>query len=264
MSASIIPASSQDAPEPVVTLVTALASALDIPDAEYRQIYARVAAGRSLRNIELALRSGVSYGWWAKYATGDKDLDRDRKNELRRWSRENGGPALPDLPPTPAEAVAANVHPDAVVYRVGVDQASRVVLVGADVPAIGLRINGNCTVASAAPPPILPETVGADQGRDAPVPTCNTRYRVRGTKSLSVSRSTWKRASAARQASGLTWDAYVARAELVDELVAALVAVDSWLEPDPDALSSPETWGEMERLAVTVRNALDAVRESKP
>lgn len=244
--------------QPAVTLVTALASAVDIPDAEYRQIYARVAAGRSLRNIELALRSGVSYGWWAKYgASENAKLDRERKNELRRWARENGGPDLPDLPPTPVEAVAANVHPDAVVYRVGVDQASRVVLVGADVPAVGLRINGNCTIADAAPALAAGGVAGSDQ--NAPVAACNERYRVRSTKSLSVSRSTWERASAGRLARGLTWDAYVARAELVDDLVAALVAVDGWLEPDENALSDPASWGEMERLTVMVRNALDAI-----
>lgn len=243
---------------PAVTTVTALSQAVDLSEAEYRQIYARVAAGRSLRNIELALRSGVSYGWWAKYASGDKDLDRERKNELRRWSRENGGPDLPDLPPTPAEAVAANVHPDAVVYRVGMDQASRVVLVGADVPVVGLRINGNCTLTDPRPALADGRVAGADQ--DALAAACNGRYRVRDTKSLSVRRSTWERASAARQASGLTWDAYVARAERVDDLLAALEAVDGWLEPDPDALTNPETWGEMERLVVRVRNALDAVR----
>lgn len=242
--------------QPAVTLVTALASALDIPDAEYRKIFDRVAAGRSLRNIELALKSGVSYGWWAKYAADvDKALDRERKNELRRWARENGGPDLPDLPPSVGEAVAANVHPDAAVYRVGADRASRIVLVGSDVTAVGLRINGNCAVIN-QPPAALPV--------NAPQAGCNGRYRARSTKSLSVSRSTWERASAGRQARGLTWDAYVARAELVDDLVAALAAVDGWLEPDPDALSNPETWGEMERLAVMVRNALDAVRESEP
>lgn len=158
---------------PAVTTVTALSQAVDLSEAEYRQIYARVAAGRSLRNIELALRSGVSYGWWAKYATGDKDLDRDRKNELRRWSRENGGPALPDLPPTPAEAVAANTHPDAVVYRVGTDQASRVVLVGSDVTAVQLRVNGNCAVVDA---PALAANSATAPAQDAAEPACNARY----------------------------------------------------------------------------------------
>ena len=108
-----------DPTTPAVSLVTALAETGDLSADEYRQIYDRVAAGRSLRNIELALHSAVTYGWWAAYANGAKGLDRDRKNELRRWARANGGPDLPDLPPTPVEAVAAHVHPDAAVYRIG-------------------------------------------------------------------------------------------------------------------------------------------------
>ena len=158
-----------------------------------------MAAGRSLRNIELALRSGVSYGWWAKYATGDKDLDRDRKNELRRWARENGGPPLPDLPPTPAEAVAANTHPDAVVYRVGAGIASRVVLVGADVSAIQLRINGNCAITDAAPA----------LANNAPVAPCNGRYSRKPTKAIRICPETWERLSAARKAAGQTWDEFL-------------------------------------------------------
>ena len=139
----------QDAARPAVALVTALAEAGDLSADEYWEIFGRVAAGRSLRNIELALRSVVTFGWWAKYAAGEKVLDRARKNELRAWARTNGGPVLPELPPTPVEAVAAHVHPDAAVYRIGEQIASRVVLVGADVPAVNLRLNGNCTVVEA-------------------------------------------------------------------------------------------------------------------
>ena len=187
--------------QPAVTLVTALASALDIPDAEYRQIYARVAAAsRSLRNIELALKSGVSYGWWSKYAANaDKVLDRERKNELRRWARENGGPDLPDLPPSVGEAVAANVHRDAAVYRVGTATASRVVLVGSDVPAIQLRINGNCAVTDAAPA----------LANNAPVAPCNGRYSRKPTKAIRICPETWERLSAARKAAGQTWDEFL-------------------------------------------------------
>lgn len=156
----------QETPHPAVSLVTALAETGDLSADEYRKIYERVAAGRSLRNVELALRSGVTFGWWAKYAAWEKHLDRERKNELRAWARTNGGPDLPDLPPTPVEAVAAHVHPDAAVYRIGEDIASRVVLVGADVPAVNLRLNGNCTVVEA---PAL-----ADSGS---VAACTGRYR---------------------------------------------------------------------------------------
>ena len=136
-----------DPVQPAVTLVTAFSKTADLSDTEYRQIYDQVATGRSLRNIELALRSAVSFAWWGQYASGTKALDLDRKNELRVWA------GLPELPPTPAAAVAAAAHPDAAVYRVGFEIASRVVLIGADVPAVNLRINGNCTVIDAPPPP---------------------------------------------------------------------------------------------------------------
>jgi hypothetical protein len=135
MSTDIIPA--LDPEQPGITLLTALAEASDLSDAEYRAIYDRLAdEKRSLRNIATALRSGVSHGWWAKYANGEAALDQARKAELRRWA------GLPELPPTVAEAVADAVHPDAAVYRIGERIASRVLLIGADVPAVALRVNG--------------------------------------------------------------------------------------------------------------------------
>lgn len=135
----------QDPTTPAVALVTALAEAGDLSRDEYREIYDRVADGRSLRNIELALRSGVTFGWWAKYAAGEKHLDRERKNELRAWA------GLPELPPSVGEAVAAGAHPDAAVYQVGLAIASRVILVGADVEAVNLRINGNVGIGGDSP-----------------------------------------------------------------------------------------------------------------
>lgn len=186
---------------PAVTLVTALAQTTDLSDAEYRQIYARVAAGRSLRNVELALRSGVTFGWWAAYAEGKKLISRERKNELRRWARANGGPELPDLPPTPAEAVGGRVHADAAVYHVGEEIASRVVLIGADVPTVQLRINGNCAVADA------PLTLG--EGQKASQAACNSRYTRKPTKAIRISPETWNRLSAARLRSGQSWDAFL-------------------------------------------------------
>jgi hypothetical protein len=125
---------------PAVSLLTALAATTDLSDADYRAIYDRVATGRSLRNIELALRSSVSFAWWGRYAAGTAKLDRDRKNELLAWA------GLVPLPPTPAEVVAEQAHPDAAVYLVGAAPASRVVLIGAAVPAVSLRINGNCAL----------------------------------------------------------------------------------------------------------------------
>jgi hypothetical protein len=201
--AALIPL--HDPAQPAVTLITALTATGDLSADEYRAIYDQVAAGRSLRNIELALQSAVTYGWWASYAKGDKRLDRDRKNELRRWSRANGGPDLPDLPPTPVEAVAAHVHPDAAVYYVGTTVgeqiASRVILVGIDVPTANLRINGAVTVTSDALTP------------QSHQPTCNSRYTHKPRASIHLSHDTWNRLNAARLRAGLTWDAFLARLE---------------------------------------------------
>lgn len=188
--------------QPSVTLVTALAATQDISDDEYRNIYARVAAGRSLRNIELALRSAVSYGWWAKYAAGERTLDRDRKNELRRWARENGGPDLPDLPPSPVEAVAQLAHPDAAVWHIGQMVASRIICVGADVGQADLRINGACKLLSSAP------------ALQSPARRCTARYRRKKTKAIRISPETFERLNSARKQAGLTWDEFLSRSKL--------------------------------------------------
>lgn len=142
MTTEIMPA--PEPGQPSITLLTALAEASDLSDAEYRAIYQRVAAGRSLRQIAQALESAVSHTWWSRYSNGDVALDRARKDELRRWT------GLPDLPPAVAEAVADAVHPDAAVYRIGAQIASRVLLIGADVPAIDLRVNGTPALLAAA------------------------------------------------------------------------------------------------------------------
>lgn len=191
---SLIPA--HDPTQPAVTLVTALAETADLSANEYRQIYDRVADGRSLRNIALALRSAVSFAWWGQYAVGEKSLDLDRKNELRVWA------GLPPLPPTPAAAVAAAAHPDAAVYRVGAEIASRVVLIGSDVPAVNLRVNGNCTVISPEllALPYTPHVTGVTGGRQRSP-----------RKSIHLSPDTWNRLNSRRVELGISWDELLSR-----------------------------------------------------
>lgn len=178
-------------PIPPVTLVTALAQINGLSDAEYRALYQRVAAGRSLRELATALRTAVSHTWWGNYARGDKQLDRARKNELRAWA------GLPELPPSVVEAVAAGAHADAAVYRVGVDIANRVVLVGADVPALDLRVNGSVSVAA------LPQ--------NARVTAVTAPRKRQNTKGIHLSPNVFERLNTARRAAGCSWDEYLTR-----------------------------------------------------
>lgn len=123
-----------------VTLVTTCAqSADDLTDADYRDIYDELRVKCSLDTFVVTIGSAVSKAWWSKYERGEATLTRSRRAELR------AAVGLPPLPPAVADALA-NVDPDASVYQVGGQRASRVVLVGADVSAVNLRLNGACTV----------------------------------------------------------------------------------------------------------------------
>jgi len=190
----------QGARQTAVSLVTALAETGDLSADEYRAIYDRVATGRSLRNVELALRSSVSFGWWAKYAAGQKVLDRERKNELRAWA------GLPQLPPSVGEAVAEHVHPDAAVYLVGDQPASRVVLVGADVSDIDLHVNSHVATITAWSPAPGSREVG-----------CNGRYMRRPGGTIHLTRGTWERLNATRLRAGQTWEEFLAVLERDEE-----------------------------------------------
>lgn len=154
MNTDIIPAPTS---QPAVTLVTALAAALDLTDAEYRKLYDTLREGRSLRAFATAIGTQVSHSWWAKYEHGDADLDRARKNELLVASD------LPTLPRAVSEIVT-ELHPDAAVYRVGDGIGTRCIIVGQDAPpAIDLHLNGTLTAVTA---PAL----------DTPHGQCHARY----------------------------------------------------------------------------------------
>lgn len=177
---------------PRVTLVTALAEAFDLSDAEYRRIYHELRQGRSLRAFATAISSGVSFAWWGKYEADDAaTLDRARKNELRRAT------GLAELPLSVQEATAA-VHPDAAVYRVAGSrgqeadgQVNRVILVEAGVGNLDMRLNGSLHVAVA-------------QSGHVTAITPAKRPDVR--KSVHLSPEAFAEANAARLAAGLSWD----------------------------------------------------------
>lgn len=174
---------------PRVTLVTANAASADqLTDADYRDIYDELREKASLDKFVTAIGSTVSKAWWSKYERGEAHLDRKRKAELRR------AVGLPDLPRAVTE-VAATINPDARVWQVGVAQPDRVVLVGSDVTApLDLRMNGNLEL-DPAPGSLVTSVTGA--------------RRNRSYKSLSVSVATYQRLAEARVARNLTWDEYL-------------------------------------------------------
>lgn len=222
-----------------VTIVTAgAASADDLTDSDYRDIYEELRSRCALRQFADAIHSGVSFAWWSKYERREATLNHDRRAELR------AAVGLPPLPPTIA-SVAATIDPDATVYRVGEGNIDRAILVGDRAPApLTLRLNGARAV------------VADEGGETSRVTGVTPPRRARNTRGLSVRGETYERLSAARQAAGLTWDAYLSRLERLDDLVAALREVDRWLGPD---LSTEAGEGESERLAERVRAALEAV-----
>lgn len=225
-----------------VTIVTANAASADtLTDADYRDIYDELRSKCPLRQFADLIQSAVSFAWWSKYERGEAVLNHARRAELRAAV---GPQLLPPLPPTVA-AVTATIDPDATIYQVGDGIIDRAILIGDRAPApLMLRINGNVAV------------VADDGDETSRVTGVTPPRRARNTRGLSVGGETYERLSAARQAAGLTWDAYLSRLERLDDLVAVLREVDRWLGPD---LSTEAGEGESERLAERVRAALEAV-----
>ena len=124
---------------PTVTVVTrAAASAEDLSERDYLDIYQEVTQGRTLR-AAVALLGCYSPTWWNQYSAGDKPLTRKARQALRRVV------GLPELPPTVGEAVA-DVSPDAAVFRVGETQADTVIMLGEDAHGYSFTANGGVTV----------------------------------------------------------------------------------------------------------------------
>lgn len=129
---------------PVVTAVTSPATrADDLRAADYRDIYSELRGKTTLRQFAEFIGSAVSFGWWSKYERGEAELTTDRKNELRRMV------GLPSLT-LPVAATAGLLDPAATVYLIGARPATRAVLVGADVPAVTVRVNGCAQVVEPA------------------------------------------------------------------------------------------------------------------
>lgn len=159
---------------------------------DYRDIYTEVRSKMSLRAFVALVESAYTIGYWSKYEnTPDMALSRTALNELRR------AVSLPALPPTIADATA-DADPDAAVYQIGAQAASRVLLVGADVREITLHVNGSPSEVAAPPANAMYRPIHAPS-------------RAAARASIVVGRDTWNRLNSARVAAGQTWEQFVAR-----------------------------------------------------
>lgn len=176
---------------PTVTLVTTRAqSADDLTDQDYRDIYSEIRSRMSLRAFVAIVHSGYTIGYWSKWENSpDLVLTRQARNELRAAVN------LPVLPPTVAEALQ-QVDPNAAVYHVGADRPDRLVMVGADVPAVTLRLNGSLTVGDGEP--VSASLVSPDTPRRSRPPT----------KAVRFSPATFDRLATLRRDAGLSWDEF--------------------------------------------------------
>lgn len=170
-----------------VTIVTASAASADnLTDRDYRDIYDELRAKASLDQFVALIGSQVTKAWWSKYEHQKAHLNRNRKAELRRAV---GLPALPLVVPE----ATATIDPDARVWRVGAELANRVVLIGSDAPAtLTLRLNGDLAT--------------ADPAVESHVTAVTGTKRARSYRSLSVSAATYQRLAEARLAQNQTWD----------------------------------------------------------
>jgi hypothetical protein len=179
--------------KPVVTLVTsAAASADELSDTDYREIYDELRSKATLRQFAEFIKSKVSFAWWSKFERGSAHLDRERRQELRR------AVGLAPLPPTVTEATET-VSPNAMVWRVGNGTPDRVVLMFGEEAhePITFRLNGSLQIVD-------------EECVQSSVVTGVTRPRDRSSYAgLSVRRETRKRLNAARVRSGQTWDEFL-------------------------------------------------------
>ncbi len=179
-------------PDPTVTLVTTRAqSADDLTDQDYRDIYSEIRSRMSLRAFVAIVHSRYTIGYWSKWENSPAlVLTRQARNELR------AAVALPVLPPTVADTLQT-VDPDAAVYQVGSACPDRLIMVGVDVPAVTLHLNGSLTTVS--------------DGEPAPgciVSPATPRRSRPPTRAVRFSPATFDRLATLRRDAGLSWDEF--------------------------------------------------------
>jgi hypothetical protein len=180
-----------------VTLVTSADRRADnLSEQDYRDIYAELRERRSLADFIAFTQSVVSRAWWSQYEARAKQLDWQRKNELRR------AVGLPDLAPS-VGATLLQVSADATVWRVGEGAADTVIFVTPELPSGALlSVNGEVHIA---------RPVATADGAEADVTPVTPASRARRVSAAIGGLRIETRAAhdARRRAAGLTWDAYL-------------------------------------------------------
>lgn len=177
--------------------LTAHATSDSLADADYRDIYAELRSGCSLREFISRSGSTLSASWWSQWERGDKNLTRRARNDMRR------AVGLPQLPPTVEDAIAASVHPDATVAKLGDDPQARRVLVLATDAAVTVTWNGSGTQIA-----LTANVTGVHGVLQQKTENGNGRTR-RAALSLPV--EFHAKLNAARIAAGETWPEFLAR-----------------------------------------------------
>lgn len=137
-----------------VTLITRDATRDNLTEDDYRDIFAELRQGYTLRQFAELSRTGYSIAWWSQFEAGAKPLTHRAKQDLRH------AVGLPPLPMLVSDAVETGVDPDAVVYRVGDDDQARRVLLVATQDAVSVHWNGTAPVVNVAQDATTPNVTG--------------------------------------------------------------------------------------------------------
>lgn len=149
-----------------VTVVTRNATADNLTDSDYGEVFAELRQQHSLAQLCVLLRSKYSRALWNKYERSDMQLTRTMRNELR------AAVGLPVLPPT-LEEVAATVNPDALVVKVGEEAPHSMILLGT-AGSLTIGVNGCITARYTTTPleaPVTPVTRAQRKRYHRPVAT---------------------------------------------------------------------------------------------
>ena len=178
-----------------ITVVTDAQSRTDdLTDQDYRDIYTELREKLSLRQFIAQLDSKASPSWWSQYEAGGKELNWERKNELRH--------AVGLRLLAPSVILACADSSEATVYQIGTGASNRIVKITQNAPeALNLHINGSLMAFD-------------NNARVTPVTLAGNGIVRRGRNCVGIGGlrlATRQSLDAKRQALGMTWDGFLNR-----------------------------------------------------